>query len=132
MIHTGNIKMVVLDVDGTLTDGSINILDNGSQFKKFNAKDGLGIKLLIKKGIEVAIISHSFTGEAIKARANMGNLLKGNNVAELSTVPRTTGLPQLDLLRKRKTTAFGLPARRRVRKVPSRGRTRSTLKRRRN
>jgi len=71
MIDTGNIKMVVLDVDGTLTDGSINVLDNGSQFKKFSAKDGLGIKLLIKKGIEVGIISHSFTGEAIEARANM-------------------------------------------------------------
>lgn len=63
--------MVVLDVDGTLTDGSINILDDGSQFKKFSAKDGLGIKLLVKKGIEVAIISHSFTGQAIEARAKM-------------------------------------------------------------
>lgn len=44
----------------------------------------------------------------VKARANMGNLLKGDNVAELSTAPRTTGLPQIDLLRKRKTGAFGI------------------------
>jgi hypothetical protein len=35
----------------------------------------------------------------IKARANMGNLLKGSNVAEMSTAPRITGLPQIDLAR---------------------------------
>ncbi|TPN87137.1 hypothetical protein [Aquimarina algicola] len=52
----------------------------------------------------------------IKARANMGNLLKGNNVAELSRVPRTTGLPQIDLIRRRKRqTAFGIRPRRRRR-----------------
>ena len=60
----------------------------------------------------------------IKARANMGNLLKGNNVAELSRVPRTTGLPQIDLIRRRKrSTAFGLRPRRRrrIRRRPIRG-----------
>lgn len=52
----------------------------------------------------------------IKARANLGNLLKGSNVAELSRAPRTTGLPQLDLVRRRRPTAFGVrPRRRRVR-----------------
>ncbi len=44
----------------------------------------------------------------VKARANIGNLLDGRNVAELSRSPRTTGLPQLDLLRKRRPTAFGI------------------------
>ncbi|WP_073124525.1 KdsC family phosphatase [Reichenbachiella agariperforans] len=71
MIDTSKIKMLVLDVDGTLTDGSINVMDDGSQFKKFNAKDGLGIKMLIRQGIEVAIISHSSTAAAIEARAQM-------------------------------------------------------------
>lgn len=52
-----------------------------------------------------ATVVFTFT---IKARANMGNLLKGNNVAELSSIPRTTGLPQLDLLRKRQPSAFGV------------------------
>ncbi|EDP94664.1 hypothetical protein U8527_06880 [Kordia algicida OT-1] len=52
----------------------------------------------------------------IKARANLGNLLKGSNVAELSRAPRTTGLPQLDLIRRRRPTAYGMrPRRRRVR-----------------
>ena len=45
----------------------------------------------------------------VRARANMGNLLKGNNVAELSRSPRTTGLPQLDLKFGRVNSAFGLP-----------------------
>ena len=49
----------------------------------------------------------------IKARANLGNLLKGSNVAELSSAPRTTGLPQLDLIRRRRPTAFGVRPRRR-------------------
>lgn len=52
----------------------------------------------------------------IKARANLGNLLKGSNVAELSSAPRTTGLPQLDLIRRRRPTALGLRPRRRVRR----------------
>lgn len=51
-------------------------------------------------------VSFTFT---VKARANMGNLLKGMNVAEMSTSPRTTGLPQLDLVRKKTPPVFGLP-----------------------
>lgn len=40
------IKMFVMDVDGTLTDGKINISKNGEIFKSFNVKDGYGIKRL--------------------------------------------------------------------------------------
>jgi hypothetical protein len=56
----------------------------------------------------------------IKARANLGNLLKGTNVAEISRAPRTTGLPQLDLIRRRRPTALGLRPRRRVSIRPAR------------
>ncbi len=52
-----SIKMVILDVDGVLTDGSI-ILDNeGNEFKRFHVRDGHGIKMLQKAGIRVAIIT---------------------------------------------------------------------------
>lgn len=54
------------------------------------------LRFFVKDG---ATVVFTFT---IKARANMGNLLKGNNVAELSKAPRTTGLPQLDLLQQKK------------------------------
>jgi len=65
------IKMLVLDVDGTMTDGKINIMEDGNHFKQFDSKDGLGIKMLIKKGIIVGIISHSTFGKAIETRAKM-------------------------------------------------------------
>src|SRR4030066_323685 len=52
-----NIKLLILDVDGVLTDGSI-ILDNkGNEFKSFHVRDGHGIKMLIRAGIQVAIIT---------------------------------------------------------------------------
>lgn len=65
-----NLKLLVLDVDGTMTDGGIYITEDGKQFKKFNAHDGLGIKMAIKSGVEVAIISHSHVTEMVSARAN--------------------------------------------------------------
>lgn len=52
-----NIKFVILDVDGVLTDGSI-ILDNeGNEIKSFHVRDGHGIKMLIRAGIHVALIT---------------------------------------------------------------------------
>jgi len=52
-----NIKLLILDVDGVLTDGSI-ILDNkGNEFRAFHVRDGHGIKMLIMAGIPVAIIT---------------------------------------------------------------------------
>lgn len=51
------IKLIVLDVDGTLSDGNIIYSDNGTEIKAFNVKDGLGIAAWIKLGREVAIIT---------------------------------------------------------------------------
>jgi 3-deoxy-D-manno-octulosonate 8-phosphate phosphatase (KDO 8-P phosphatase) len=51
------IKLVILDVDGVMTDGSI-ILDNeGNELKRFHVRDGHGIKMLGKAGIDTAIIT---------------------------------------------------------------------------
>jgi 3-deoxy-D-manno-octulosonate 8-phosphate phosphatase (KDO 8-P phosphatase) len=56
-----NIKLLILDVDGVLTDGSI-ILDNeGNEFKAFHVRDGHGIKMLEKAGINVAIITGRYS-----------------------------------------------------------------------
>ena len=52
-----NVKMLILDVDGVLTDGSIAVGDNGELFKTFNVRDGLGITLAQKLGIKTAIIT---------------------------------------------------------------------------
>lgn len=57
------IELLVLDVDGVMTDGSIIYSDNGSETKIFNVKDGLGMRLLLEAGIQVCII----TGRRSKA-----------------------------------------------------------------
>ncbi len=51
------IKLVLLDVDGVLTDGGIYIDNRGNELKKFNVKDGSGISMAIHSGIQVGIIT---------------------------------------------------------------------------
>ncbi|MCC5797122.1 MAG: 3-deoxy-manno-octulosonate-8-phosphatase KdsC [Methylophaga sp.] len=51
------IKLVIFDVDGVLTDGSIIIGDDGEEYKAFNSRDGHGMKLLQYTGVEIAIIT---------------------------------------------------------------------------
>lgn len=51
------IKMLALDVDGVLTDGTINMGPNGEVFKPFNCKDGLGLSTAIRHGLLVVIIT---------------------------------------------------------------------------
>jgi len=52
-----NIRLLLLDVDGVLTDGSIIYDGNGLETKCFNVRDGHGIKMLQRHGIEVGIIT---------------------------------------------------------------------------
>lgn len=63
-----NVKLLILDVDGVLTDGRI-ILDNeGNEFKAFNVRDGHGIKMLQRAGIHVAIITGRYS-KVVERRA---------------------------------------------------------------
>ena len=52
-----NIKLLLLDVDGVLTDGKLYYGNSGEELKAFNIQDGLGIKLLQQAGIQVGIIT---------------------------------------------------------------------------
>lgn len=65
------IKLLVVDVDGVMTDGGMYFAESGEQLKKFNTKDGMGIIHLTKNNFQVAIISSGFKGEAIAKRAEM-------------------------------------------------------------
>jgi len=56
------IKLLVLDVDGVMTNGQILINDRGEEMKSFNVKDGQGLRLLAKAGIDVVIISGRRSG----------------------------------------------------------------------
>jgi 3-deoxy-D-manno-octulosonate 8-phosphate phosphatase (KDO 8-P phosphatase) len=62
------VKLLILDVDGVLTDGSINYIDDGREFKSFNVKDGHGIKLLMRSGVRVAMVT-ARESEAVAMRA---------------------------------------------------------------
>jgi 3-deoxy-D-manno-octulosonate 8-phosphate phosphatase (KDO 8-P phosphatase) len=52
-----DIKLLVLDVDGVLTDGRLYFGNSGEELKAFHIQDGLGIKLLQRGGVAVAIIT---------------------------------------------------------------------------
>ncbi len=51
------IKMVITDVDGVLSDGKVYLDQTDNELKSFNIKDGLGIKMLLKNDITVAVIT---------------------------------------------------------------------------
>lgn len=64
------VKLLALDVDGVLTDGGLYYSNSGEELKKFNVKDGQGLKLILQAGIEVAIITASTSQSVIhRARA---------------------------------------------------------------
>jgi len=63
------IKLVILDVDGTLTDGGIYYDNDGHEFKKFNAKDGLGIVQTQQTGIDFMILTGR-SSAIVEKRAN--------------------------------------------------------------
>ena len=67
-----NIKLLILDVDGVLTDGRIVYDANGVESKFFNVKDGHGIKLLQRVGIRIAIISGRESEVVTRRAAELG------------------------------------------------------------
>lgn len=62
-----DIELIIFDVDGVLTDGTINLDDDGSETKKFNVRDGYGFRLWLNAGYQIAIITGR-SGEALKHR----------------------------------------------------------------
>ncbi|MEE2729259.1 MAG: HAD-IIIA family hydrolase [Pseudomonadota bacterium] len=63
-----NIRLVAFDIDGIMTDGRLYFTSLGDEIKAFNVKDGLGLNLLRKSGVEVAIITGR-TSELVSRRA---------------------------------------------------------------
>ena len=58
-INWPQIKLLILDSDGVLTDGGVYYFEDGTEFRRFNIKDGYGLRALMDADIEVAIISRS-------------------------------------------------------------------------
>jgi 3-deoxy-D-manno-octulosonate 8-phosphate phosphatase (KDO 8-P phosphatase) len=57
----GQIRLFATDVDGVLTDGGMYYAESGDEWKKFNTRDGMGIKLLQRAGIVTAIVTQERT-----------------------------------------------------------------------
>ena len=70
------IKLLILDVDGVMTDGGMYFTENGDQIKKFNTKDGMAIMHLTKKDFQVAILSSGFTNNMVQDRAKLLGIQK--------------------------------------------------------
>ena len=66
------IKLLVIDVDGVLTDGKIYLNGEGDISKSFNVKDGLGLKLLKKTGIKIVFLSGGEGGATEKRAKSLG------------------------------------------------------------
>lgn len=66
-----NIRIVLLDVDGVLTEGGMFYTEHGDEFKRFDTKDGMAIKEAMKHGIEFGIISSGINKNIILHRAEM-------------------------------------------------------------
>ncbi len=96
-----NIKLLLLDVDGVLTDGGIIYSDSGEQVKTFNSRDGLGLRLLMDSGIRVGIV----TGRRSKALGyrcdNLGITMLFDGIkdksAALEKIILETGIPACDI-----------------------------------
>ena len=67
-----NIRLVVMDVDGTLTDGRIQLSTTGAEVKSFHARDGAGIKFLASVGIKAAIMSGRASDATSKRAEELG------------------------------------------------------------
>ncbi len=67
-VRAANIRLLLLDVDGVLTDGSLYFGKEGDMLKSFFVRDGLGLSLLRSQGIEVGLITGR-QSEIVRARA---------------------------------------------------------------
>lgn len=66
------VRLLVLDVDGVLTDGKLYFLADGSEAKAFSTLDGQGIKMLMNSGVNVAIITGRTSSIVERRAANLG------------------------------------------------------------
>ncbi len=70
--RAAGVRLLILDVDGVLTDGRLHYDPDGREFKTFHVRDGFGLKRIIEAGIEVAVISGRSSGSAAGRMAELG------------------------------------------------------------
>jgi 3-deoxy-D-manno-octulosonate 8-phosphate phosphatase (KDO 8-P phosphatase) len=70
--RAARIRLLIFDVDGVLTDGSLFVGDDGQEYKAFQSQDGHGIKMLQHYGVEIAIITGRTSRVVEHRMANLG------------------------------------------------------------
>lgn len=90
------IRLLLLDVDGVLTDGSIVYNDDASETKVFNVRDGLGIRLLLRSGISVGVVTGRRSTALRERCRNLGIDLVfddvGDKAGRLEEIARQSGI----------------------------------------
>jgi len=69
------IKMIIMDVDGTLTDGTLLVMPDGEELKSYNVKDGMGILLAHLAGLKTGIITGKIS-KSLEKRAGKLNIFE--------------------------------------------------------
>jgi 3-deoxy-D-manno-octulosonate 8-phosphate phosphatase (KDO 8-P phosphatase) len=72
LARAASVKLVVFDVDGVLTDGRLLLGDNGVEYKAFHSRDGHGMKMLARTGVELAIITGRRSQLVAERMASLG------------------------------------------------------------
>lgn len=92
------VRVLVLDVDGVLTDGRLLYLPDGRELKVFHARDGLGVQLMIASGCPVALISGR-KSDAVRLRAHeLGIELMFLGIEDkVATLEQIVDMLQIDL-----------------------------------
>ncbi len=90
------LKLLILDVDGVLTDGRLFFDNSGTEYKCFHARDGHGIKLLRQTGVEVAVISGRKSESVALRMKSLGVELvyqgHENKIAAFNEIIQTLGI----------------------------------------
>ena len=94
--RAAKIRCLFLDIDGVMTDCKLYLTPDGEELKAVNVKDGLGIKMLMKAGVDVAVISGRPSLAMQKRLSSLGiehvYLNTEDKVAAYEEVKKTLGL----------------------------------------
>ncbi|MEM7625121.1 MAG: HAD hydrolase family protein [Planctomycetota bacterium] len=112
-----DIRLIVFDVDGVLTDGSLVYHAGGGESKNFHTKDGLGLRAAMQAGLEVAVIT-ARSSDIVKRRMDelgVRDLVQNCNdkAKEVEGLSRALGVP-LEKMAYLGDDLVDLPAMRRV------------------
>ncbi|MEJ2643401.1 MAG: 3-deoxy-manno-octulosonate-8-phosphatase KdsC [Gammaproteobacteria bacterium] len=72
LARAARIRLLIFDVDGVLTDGSLYLGDDGQEYKAFHSRDGHGIKMLQANGVQAAVITGRTSQVVIHRMDNLG------------------------------------------------------------